>query len=99
MLQKDPLKRTTANDCLNHRWFEISHTDKPFVDRKIFQRLKEFRAPQRLQFEALTFLVNNNRKEIDFKILRDAFRILDKENTGLLTLAEIKEGFKESQIP
>lgn len=48
--------------------------------------------------EALTFLVNNITKEIDFKSLREAFRVLDKNNTGLLTLPEIKEAFKESNI-
>lgn len=99
MLQKDPLKRISAIDALNHKWFALSHADKSALDNKIFMRLKEFRAPQRLQFEALTFLVNNSRKEIDFKNLREAFRVLDKKNTGLLSLNEIKEGFKELQMP
>jgi Ca2+-binding EF-hand superfamily protein len=31
--------------------------------------------------------------------LRDAFRSLDKKNTGLLSLFEIKEAFRESRIP
>jgi calcium-dependent protein kinase len=44
MLQKDPIKRISAIEALNHKWFEISH-DKPFLDKKIFLRLKEFRAP------------------------------------------------------
>lgn len=52
--------------------------------------MKEFRAPQRLQVEALTFLVNNITKDIDFKSLREAFFALDKNNTGLLSLNEIK---------
>ena len=84
---------------MNHKWFAISHADRPATDKKIFMRIKEFRAPQRLQVEALTFLVNNINKEIDFKSLRDAFRAIDKKNTGLLTLQEIKEAFKESRIP
>lgn len=48
--------------------------------------------------EALTFLVNNVTKEIDFKTIRDAFRILDKNNTGLLTINEIKEAFRDLNI-
>lgn len=67
-------------------------------DSKIVQRIKDFRAPKRLQIEALTFLVNNVTKEIDFKILRDAFRALDKKNTGLLSVNEIKEAFKGSNF-
>lgn len=99
MLQKDPSKRISAVEALKHKWFEISHSHKPTFDQRIFQRLKEFRAPQRLQLETLTFLVNNITKEIDFKSLRDAFRALDKNNTGLLTLNEIMEAFRESNIP
>jgi calcium-dependent protein kinase len=90
MLEKDPLKRISIVDCLNHPWFNIVHNDSVQFDKKIFLRLKEFRAPQRLQVEALTFLVNNVTKDIDFKSLREAFRALDKENTGLLNLTEIR---------
>ena len=46
----------------------------------------------------MTFLVNNVTKEIDFKGLRNAFRLLDKKNTGYLTLNEIKEAFKGSNF-
>lgn len=52
-----------------------------------------------MQVEALQFLVNNITKDIDFKSLRDAFRALDKNNTGLLHLNEIKQAFKDSSIP
>jgi len=37
-------------------------------------------------------------KDIDFKNLREAFRSLDKKNTGILTITEIKEAFKESGL-
>lgn len=44
-----------------------------------------------MQVEALSFLVNNLSKDvIDFRTLREAFRILDKNNTGLLNLNDIK---------
>ena len=49
--------------------------------------------------ETLTFLVNNLNKDIDFKFLRDAFRALDKQNTGMLSIVEIKGAFKEANIP
>ena len=46
----------------------------------------------------MTFLVNNLTKDvIDFKSLREAFRALDKSNTGLLNVEEIKQAFKDSQ--
>eukprot|EP00347_Sterkiella_histriomuscorum_P016684 403352253 len=98
MLIKDPTQRISAEGALSHPWFQMSQTTSFSFDSKIIQRIKEFRAPQRLQVEALTFLVNNVTKEIDFKTLRDAFRVLDKKNTGLLTVNEIKEAFKGSNF-
>ena len=65
--------------------------------------------------EALTFLVNNlgsadnkaaseqgspvSSKEIDFKSLREAFRALDTENLGMLSLTEVKQAFKDANMP
>jgi hypothetical protein len=47
MLQKDPIKRISAIDALNHQWFELTHADEgsAFDNKRIIQRLKEFRAP------------------------------------------------------
>ena len=38
-------------------------------------------------------------KEIDFKALREAFRSLDTENLGMLSMAEVKQAFKDANIP
>lgn len=46
--------------------------------------------------EALTFLVNNLGKDIDFKNLREAFRALDTHNTGMLNIKEIEDVFRET---
>lgn len=43
--------------------------------------------------------MSNLNKDIDFKNLREAFRSLDKNNTGMLTINEIKDAFNESAIP
>jgi calcium-dependent protein kinase len=88
---------------MNHPWFHLTHSDLTHSSsldyKKIAQRLKEFRAPQRLQVEALTFLVNNLKKDvIDFASLLEAFRALDKSNCGLLNLNEMKQAFKDSSI-
>lgn len=114
MLQKEPAKRISVVHCLDHPWFEkikkqqmheAAHSES---HAKIVQRLKEFRAPQRIQMEALTFLVNNlgsaddegqqERAEIDFKTLREAFRTLDTENLGMLSISEVKQAFKDANI-
>jgi calcium-dependent protein kinase len=37
-------------------------------------------------------------KDIDFKILRDAFFTFDKKNVGMLTVNELKEALRESTL-
>jgi Ca2+-binding EF-hand superfamily protein len=38
-------------------------------------------------------------KDLDFKQLREAFRSLDTENLGMLSMAEVKQAFKDANIP
>ena len=46
----------------------------------------------------MTFLVSNLHKDIDFKAINESFRALDKHNTGILTLSEIREVLKDSAL-
>ena len=64
----------------------------PQVYESTLIKLKEFRSPKKLQYEALVFLVNNI-VDIDFKGLRESFRAIDIANTGIITLDQIKKGF------
>jgi hypothetical protein len=72
MLIKESNDRISVVGCLEHPWFTkamkscsgpnqagFEHSVSHESHTKIIQRLKDFRAPQRLQMEALTFLVNN----------------------------------------
>lgn len=61
---------------------------------KVFSRLKNFRAPQKLQYETLQFLVNNVNRDFDFVGLRNAFRELDASHSGYLNMNEMEEAFK-----
>lgn len=94
MLEKDPSKRISAIDAMNHKWFEKIHSGQT-LHKDVLHRLKEFRAPQRLQLEVLKFLVNNVAQDMDFKNMLDSFRALDTENTGILTARQIGEALKE----
>jgi len=61
MLTKDPSKRISAEDCAKHSWFKKLHSydDHEMEKKKVLKRIKEFRLPQRLQIETITFLVNS----------------------------------------
>jgi calcium-dependent protein kinase len=45
MLMKDPVHRISAIDCLNHKWFDISHPELVIPDKKIIMRIRDFNAP------------------------------------------------------
>eukprot|EP00347_Sterkiella_histriomuscorum_P002144 403369302 len=91
MLLKDPIQRISAGAALSHRWLKPSQARSFSFVSKITQQIKDFRTLQPLQVEVLTFLVNNLQKELDLKNLRDAFRALDQNDTGFLTLNELRQ--------
>lgn len=68
---------------------------------RVLQRIREFRLPQRLQTETLIFLVNSMDKtqELDFEMLKNAFRELDTDNSGTLSMSEIRSAMLELKIP
>ena len=106
MLEKDPAQRISAQQCLEHPWFSTNDIDQNHpghdpnltndVKLQVLRRIKNFRAPKRLQIEALTFLVNSvDTSTFDFAKLRNAFRTLDTDNSGNLNLNEIRAAFNE----
>lgn len=102
MLDKDPKTRITAHQCLEHPWMKIQKFNTPnAVKETIVKKLRDFRAPKQMQLETLKFLVNNitSNVDIDFKSIRDAFRAIDTSNTGIISLDQVKKGFKfDNQI-
>jgi len=62
MLERDASKRITLPAVRMHPWFaKMKETDKQEGEnnKEILNRLKNFRAPKRLQLEAMKFLANN----------------------------------------
>jgi len=101
MLNKDPKKRISATQCLEHPWFtsndiETNHAGHDPIllntqKLEVLRRIKNFRSNKRLQIEALTFLVSqSDTSQFDFDLLRNAFRTLDEDNSGTLQLCEIR---------
>jgi len=62
----------------------------------VLGRLRDFRVSKRLQIETLQYLASNY--TVDAVALRNEFRALDLDNTGVLRLAEIKQAFSQHGI-
>ena len=63
----------------------------------ILNRMRQFRNPKKLQIECMTFLVNNT-GSFDFAKLRNAFHVLDADNSGTLEMSELREAFSDMNI-
>mmetsp|Transcript_16981 Transcript_16981/g.26158 ORF Transcript_16981/g.26158 Transcript_16981/m.26158 type:complete len:374 (+) Transcript_16981:675-1796(+) len=96
MLDKNPSTRISAQQCLDNSWFKKTSFNTPIaVKESIVKKLRDFRAPKKLQLETLKFLVNNLTVDIDFKALREAFSVLDTTQTGFITPEQIKLSIKQ----
>lgn len=105
MLNRDPEKRLTAHEALCHPWVCVDGVapDKP-LDSAVLTRLKQFSAMNKLKKMALR-VIAENLSEDEIAGLREMFKMLDTDNSGQITLEELKTGLqrvganlKESEI-
>lgn len=87
---------------MNHDWFNVLKEDSidledDFDTKKFFKNLKHYRAPGRLQFETLRFLIQNT-ETVERETLKKTFRELDIDKSGFLTLEKINQAFKEAGL-
>eukprot|EP00931_Biecheleriopsis_adriatica_P116402 TRINITY_DN92042_c0_g1_i1.p1 TRINITY_DN92042_c0_g1~~TRINITY_DN92042_c0_g1_i1.p1 ORF type:complete len:527 (+),score=107.04 TRINITY_DN92042_c0_g1_i1:60-1583(+) len=97
MLTKDPSRRPSAEELLNHAWI-TNKADAPngTVSQDLGVNLKRFQANSRMKKLALTYIA----KQIDtaaIKDLRDTFLKLDTNRDGTLSVEEIKAGIAQAK--
>ncbi|RLN35348.1 calcium-dependent protein kinase 26-like isoform X2 [Panicum miliaceum] len=94
MLNCDPRKRLTAHEALRHPWVCVDGVapDKP-LDPAVLTRLKQFSAMNKLKKMALR-VIAENLSEDEIAGLREMFKMLDTDNSGQITLEELKSGLK-----
>uniref|UniRef100_A0A0E0LHF0 non-specific serine/threonine protein kinase n=1 Tax=Oryza punctata TaxID=4537 RepID=A0A0E0LHF0_ORYPU len=94
MLNRDPRKRLTAHEALCHPWVCVDGVapDKP-LDSAVLTRLKQFSAMNKLKKMALR-VIAENLSEDEIAGLREMFKMLDTDNSGQITLEELKTGLR-----
>eukprot|EP01016_Furgasonia_blochmanni_P010764 TRINITY_DN14627_c0_g1_i2.p1 TRINITY_DN14627_c0_g1~~TRINITY_DN14627_c0_g1_i2.p1 ORF type:complete len:466 (-),score=141.60 TRINITY_DN14627_c0_g1_i2:192-1589(-) len=99
LLVTDPSKRLTAKQALSHPWImkEAQLSDQPLgnLDPKIINMLRNFRSVAKFKKEALRVVVNLM-SENEIKNLREAFRLMDKDNSGIISLDELRRAMQET---
>lgn len=97
MLTYDPSQRIAAANALDHPWFKkyIVVQDATKAATKALQNLKTFKAEQKLQQAAITFIVAQLASKSEMNELQLAFKDLDTNMDAKLSWAEIKAGYKK----
>jgi calcium-dependent protein kinase len=96
-LEKNPLRRISSQEALNHKWFysiskEIHTTDKKHIN--FLKNIRNFIIPNQRKRLFLHYFLNNlNNKEL--KSVKKTFIALDQSNKGYLTLDDFKNAFEK----
>lgn len=94
MLIRDPKKRMTAHEVLCHPWVQVGGVapDKP-LDSAVLSRLKQFSAMNKLKKIAIRVIAENLSEE-EIAGLKEMFKMIDTDNSGQITLEELKNGLE-----
>ncbi|PUZ36672.1 hypothetical protein GQ55_9G056900 [Panicum hallii var. hallii] len=94
MLIRDPKKRLTAHEALCHPWVCVDGVapDRP-LDSAVLSRLKQFSAMNKLKKMALRVIAESLSEE-EIAGLKEMFKMLDTDNSGHITLEELKTGLQ-----
>ncbi|XVE56212.1 hypothetical protein DITRI_Ditri03aG0219700 [Diplodiscus trichospermus] len=96
MLARDPKKRITAAQALEHPWMKEGGeaSDKP-IDSAVLSRLKQFRVMNKLKKLALKVIAESLTSEA-IKGLKQMFNNIDTDRSGTITLEELRDGLARS---
>ncbi|XP_022982895.1 calcium-dependent protein kinase 20-like isoform X2 [Cucurbita maxima] len=94
MLLRDPKKRLTAHEVLCHPWVKANGVapDKP-LDSAVLSRLNHFSAMNRLKKIAIRVIAESLSEE-EIAGLKEMFKMIDTDNSGQITLEELKRGLE-----
>ncbi|XVE78991.1 hypothetical protein DITRI_Ditri14bG0022300 [Diplodiscus trichospermus] len=92
MLNSDPKQRLTAVQVLNHPWIiEDGEAPDTPLDNVVLSRLKQFKAMNKFKKVALRVIAGCLSEE-EIRGLKEMFKGMDTDNSGTITLEELKQG-------
>ena len=101
LLTRDPSKRISAEEALNHLWFKKLKTKEKLNELvknnkfKFINNLKNYRTDKVLQSAALAYLVHNFNQMEDVREANKLFNSIDVNGDGKITKIELLTGLKK----
>jgi len=98
LLEKDPEKRPSSKQALEHIWFQDPSKPSPYGDKgglsmSIFEGLMKYQAYNKLK-RAVLQLLTRELSEYQIQELRKKFNALDSKGDGLLSPEELIAGMR-----
>jgi calcium-dependent protein kinase len=97
MLVLDPEDRISATEAIEHEWFDIVYNDdyEPKGLKGAISGLKKFEAEKKMQQAAIGFIVTQLATREDTEELDKAFKKIDINHDGMISLEELLKGAQE----
>ena len=93
MLVRDPRKRATCKEILDHPWMKDGAPDTA-LDHAVAQRIKRFAAMNKLKKAALKIMAASLTSS-EVEGLKKMFATMDKDDSGCITFDELRKGLKD----
>ena len=102
MLEYDPQKRLSAQECLEHPWIvsllgdnsNLTSTQMDLLPN-VLENIYNFNAKEKLQQATIAYIVHSLYSSQEIGALKKVFQALDVNGDGMLTYRELKEGFEK----
>jgi len=94
MLARDPRKRLTAEEVLNHPWMQENGVATDTVIPEVLVRMRQFTQMNKLKKNALKVFASSLPAN-DLVGLKEMFQAMDTDNSGTISVEELHEGLKK----
>lgn len=91
---KDPCKRPSASELLEHEWFTHEPKVSPLISKKYLQSLRKFESGNTFSHALMTFIITNIAHLDANDDALKLFKELDTNGDGLLTEDELVAGYE-----
>lgn len=95
MLQADTTKRYSAQQCLDHPWFQKMFTEEEIakdIDPGVMENVATFTSMSKLRTAFWTFLITYFSPHEDIIKIIDTWNALDRRGRGVLSKEELNKG-------